>query len=295
MELLQLRYFLEVAHTQHITKSAERLHISQPSLSQSIHRLEDELGVKLFSHHGRNIQLTQSGLFLQEKLLPLISRLDALPEQIQELEDAHCVTLRLHVTAASFVVSEAIIAYRKEHPRTHFQFLLHDDDSLNDMSIETGLDITRELEDRADVFTCSEKIYLAVPESIGCQKDTWKLQDFRDADFISLIAQKRFRQICDRLCSQSGFTPHVTFESDNPDTVRNMISASMGVGFWPAFSWGHVGHSNIQLLDLDEPQCKRCIVIRKHNNRVSNLPVDEFFSFLSEFFVEKMYKSYGIT
>ena len=48
MELMQLRYFLEVASTQHITRSAERLHIAQPALTQAIHRLEEDIGVKLF-------------------------------------------------------------------------------------------------------------------------------------------------------------------------------------------------------------------------------------------------------
>ena len=49
MELQQLKYFLEVAQSQHIKQSAQKLHIAQPALSQSVHRLEKELGVKLFA------------------------------------------------------------------------------------------------------------------------------------------------------------------------------------------------------------------------------------------------------
>ena len=55
MEMSQIRFFLEVAKTEHITRSAEKLHISQPSLTQAIHRLEDDLGVPLFEQKGRNI------------------------------------------------------------------------------------------------------------------------------------------------------------------------------------------------------------------------------------------------
>jgi DNA-binding transcriptional LysR family regulator len=55
MELTQLRYFLKVAELQHITRAAEELYIAQPALTQTIHRLENELEVPLFSAKGRNI------------------------------------------------------------------------------------------------------------------------------------------------------------------------------------------------------------------------------------------------
>ena len=77
MELTQIKYFLEVAESQHITKSAQKLHIAQPALSQSIHRLEKELRVPLFVPKGRNIVLTEYGKYLRQKLEPVMSELDA--------------------------------------------------------------------------------------------------------------------------------------------------------------------------------------------------------------------------
>lgn len=285
MELLQLKYFLEVARSEHITKSAERLHIAQPSLSQSIKRLEAELGVPLFASRGRNIELTEYGKFLKEKLEPIMKRLDALPEQIKEMADPERITIRLHVTAASLVVSDAVIKYRQLHDKVHFQFLLNEDDALCDMSIETRPDAPTDTAE--NVFTCREKIYVAAPGPVPKEGSEHSLREFADSDFISLIALKQFRQICDKLCAQAGFMPHVAFESDSPETVRNMIAANMGVGFWPAFTWGELSRDNAHLVDIAEPECYRYILIRKHKNRMDNQVVDDFFTFLSDFFAMK--------
>ena len=76
MELTQLRYFLEVARNEHMTKSAEKLHIAQPSLTKTIHNLEDELGVPLFVPSGRNIVLSEYGRYLKERLEPIMAELD---------------------------------------------------------------------------------------------------------------------------------------------------------------------------------------------------------------------------
>ena len=75
-----MKYFLEVAASQHVTRSAEKLHIAQPALTQAIHRLEKELNVPLFVSRGRNIVLTEYGKFLQKKLTPLLEELDEIPE-----------------------------------------------------------------------------------------------------------------------------------------------------------------------------------------------------------------------
>ena len=76
MEITQMKYFLEVAETQHMTLSAERLHIAQPALSQAIRRLEESLGVPLFMHKGRNIVLTEYGKYLHNRLIPIMEQLD---------------------------------------------------------------------------------------------------------------------------------------------------------------------------------------------------------------------------
>ena len=289
MELLQLRYFLEVARSQHMTRSAEKLHIAQPSLSQSIKRLERELGVALFVMRGRNIVLTEQGQFLREKLEPILERLDALPEQLRSLSDPEQTTIRLHVTAASRIVSEAIIAYRREHRKVNFRFLLSEDAHLFDLSVEGCSAAAAEPK---GAFRIDERIFLAVPDAPRyAGLDRVRLSDFREENFISLIAQKQFRQTCDRLCAAAGFTPHIAFESDSPETVRNMIAAHMGVGFWPAFTWGALRGDGMKLLDIDAPDCRRGIVIQRKENRIDAHIIDHFYQFLCDWFSARMQES----
>ena len=111
MELLQLQYFYAVAENLHVTKTAEQLHVAQPALTQSIHRLERELGVALFRKKGRNIVLTEYGAYLHDKLTPVLQTLRQLPEQLQEMAQIRKRTLRLNVLAASTVVTHSPITY----------------------------------------------------------------------------------------------------------------------------------------------------------------------------------------
>lgn len=83
MDIQQLKYFLDVAQTEHMTKSAKRLNIAQPALSRSVSRLEHELGVSLFDREGRGLQLTDEGRLLQRKLTPLLNELDSLCQEVK--------------------------------------------------------------------------------------------------------------------------------------------------------------------------------------------------------------------
>ncbi|MDB5725492.1 MAG: hypothetical protein JWQ16_2246 [Novosphingobium sp.] len=87
METRYLRSFLKIAETGSITRAAESLGIAQPSLSQQLLRLEDEIGVSLFSRTARGVTLTDSGRLFQEHARQLLRVVDAAVEEIRHLDD----------------------------------------------------------------------------------------------------------------------------------------------------------------------------------------------------------------
>lgn len=286
MELIQIRYFLEVAETKHMTNSAKNLHISQPALSQAIHRLEDDLGVPLFASRGRNIVLTEYGKYLQKKLKPIIEQLDQIPEQLNMMAKTESETIHMNVLAASGLVMEAIIEYQKEHEKIHFQMRQNTENELYDVAITTKLFYQGSNEKNS--FSCEEKIYLAVPDNERYRNRTAvSLDEVFKEGFISLQESREFRYICDRFCQYAGFTPNIIFESDNPAAVKDMIAANMGIGFWPEFSWGEVKNERVKLLEIKEPVCQRDIIISYNMNKSDNRNVIGFYEFLTEFFMKK--------
>lgn len=278
MELQQLRYFLEVANSQHISKSAQRLHIAQPALSQSIHRLERELGVKLFEAKGRNIVLTEYGKHLKNKIEPMLNTLDIIPNELKAMYDESYSIININVLAASTVITQAIIEYQKHNPSARFQLMQKDEESY-DIKITTDIKYKA---DNDNEYILKERIFLAVPNNEKYKLiNAISLNEVEMEGFITLSGSKQFRYICDRYCHQAGITPNYIFESDSPAAVKNTIGANIGVGFWPEFSWGELKDDKVKLLEIKEPNCFRNVIVSCDN--IENKNVKAFYEYLTKY------------
>lgn len=87
MELKTLQNFLTIAREENITKAADILHITQPTLSRQIKALEDELGQKLFIRHSFNIELTEAGILLRKQAEDLLSMANKISDSFHSLDD----------------------------------------------------------------------------------------------------------------------------------------------------------------------------------------------------------------
>lgn len=285
MELLQLEYFYAVAKNQHMTRTAEQLHIAQPALTQSIHRLEKELGVPLFRPSGRNIVLTEYGIYLRDTLAPILHSLHRIPEDLQELAHIRKRTIRLNVRAASTLVTHALISYQKQHEGMHFQLVQNERCQDADITIFTRASFPHPTDTKEQYQIFTERIFLAVPQNAPYANcSSVMLKDFANQNFISLSGSRSIRNICDRYCLHAGFTPNIIFESDSPDTVKNLIAGGLGVGFWPHYTWGQENMEQIRLLPIAEPVCQRDLILQLHRQAAEHAEAIAFFRFLTQYF-----------
>lgn len=280
MDLNKLRYFLVVAETEHVTRAANMLGISQPALTRAIHRLEEELGVTLIAGEGRNIRLTEEGLFLKQQAAQAMRTLDEAEHAVKIFSTQWQQTIDLCIESASAIVTDAIVNYSKKNPHVGFELHQETDERMNDIVI-----FSSPYSNRSNSYT--ERIGIVVPYHL-CEKLSAEvaLEDLRDWGFICLAGNRGFRKQCDLLCKSCGFVPSIVFESDNPSVVRKMIEVGLGVGFWPEYSWGRLRSDEARWLPLVDEGFERTIRIELTSQGIEKPVAREFRAFLLECFSE---------
>ena len=286
MELLQLRYFHEVAQTQHMTNSAKRLGVAQPALTQAIRRLEGELDAKLFERVGRNIRLTPCGEALEDKVAPLLAAFDEIPSAIAQAKGQERNTVRIDVEAATTMTVDAIAAFRATVPQAAFVINQANNEARWDVRVRTEAHGGAAMPDTRTSEVCRERICLAVPKA-QANGEPIRLADFAGAPFVCLAGTRGFRGVCDELCLKAGFAPNVVFESDSPDVVRKFIALGLGVGFWPERSWGALEGSEVVLAPIADAGFERDIVVETAKHPLGQKAA-EFHAFLLEFIRRQM-------
>ena len=140
MEIRVLRYFLEVAREENITKAAAFLHVSQPTLSRQLKELEEELGRPLFVRSSHRIHLTDEGQLLRKRAEDILDMVDKTASEFKSLDEITGGDIRIGC-AESFGLSffmHAARAVQKRYPNIHFHFYSSGSDAVTER-IDKGL------------------------------------------------------------------------------------------------------------------------------------------------------------
>lgn len=163
-----MRYFLAVAREENMTRAAQVLHVTQPTLSKQLKSLEDELGKKLFTRHSFSIRLTDEGILLRNRAEDLVSMADKIEQEFISLDDIRGGDLYLGL-AESFQIkylAKAIKEFKEHYPSLHYHITSGDTEQIAEKLDKGLLDflVLAELPD------ARKYEYLAFPEN-----DVWGL------------------------------------------------------------------------------------------------------------------------
>jgi len=249
MELLQLRYFCDAAESENFSHTAHKYGVPPSNISQTVHRLEEELGVSLFDRSANRITLNTFGKNFYDRIKTALETIDDAKREARDYDERQPKEIRLKVCTNRRVVTLAIEKFREKYPDVNF-YLSHKygDDGEFDLVISDiaplGENMTKEL-------LVTEKILVAVkgdnPVIKGKKLD---LSDLKSQRFISMPEESSLYRVTEEICSRHGFKPNIAIKSDDPYYVRRYAELGLGVVFVPSFSWqGQFSHE-VELLDI---------------------------------------------
>lgn len=243
MELRHLRYFAAVAETRHFGRAAERLHLAQPALSQSVRQLEAELGTPLFVRTTRQVSLTPAGEFLYEEARAVLATIEDGVRGVRRIADGRLGLVRIAFTgtAAFSLLPRVARLVKRELPGVALE--IHAD-LLTPTQVErlaTGrldLGVLRAPVDTDDLALHTlavERLVLALPEDHRLVAEpVIAVSDLRSEDFIAYAeSHSAVNETMLRTCRDAEFSPHVEHEAPGTAVLLALVAAGLGVSLVP--------------------------------------------------------------
>ncbi|WP_112241416.1 LysR family transcriptional regulator [Kribbella monticola] len=287
MNVTDLRWFVVLAETEHLTEAAATLQTSQPNLSRSLRRVEEAFGTRLFEREHRGLRLNPYGRIVLEGARAAAGALDSAQQRIDALLDPESGTVRLAFlhSVATGVVPDLLTAFR--HSAPSIRFALREQPSHDIVQdLESGdaeLAITGP---RPDKHTFGwhllerQRLCLYVPPGHALAgRDRVRLAEAAGEPFIAMRSDFGFRRLTDELCRAAGFTPAVAFESTDLTTVDRLVGAGLGVAVLPggAVRGTESGATGVPLAGV---RARRDIGLAWHLHRELSPAAERFRSFV---------------
>lgn len=238
MELNQLRYFQKVARTQSVTKAAKELYISQPTLSQSLRRLETSVGVPLFHHQpGKRLELNDAGLLFLERVDRMFAELEQGVNLVRELKDRANVQISI-ASSIHDLCNDLIIAYFEKNPRASIAQRLVEINTLTDLLVSDEIDfaispcpLTDPRVESRPLYTEELMVVVGPGHRLYGRKSVSK-EELLEERFV-LNYSESDRNYLDELYQNEGRTFRVALESNEPSVIRQAVEKGVGVAFRP--------------------------------------------------------------
>ncbi|MGE3508377.1 MAG: LysR family transcriptional regulator [Vicinamibacterales bacterium] len=235
----QLRYFAKVAELGNVTRAAEACHVSQPSLSQQLAKLEDELGQPLLERLGRGVRLTEAGRLFKQYCDQILSLTEDARTRVSDDPDSGQLVVAAIPTIAPYFLPAVLSGFAKEVPKARVE--IREDTTgallrqLNDGEIDLAiiaLPIQSDQVETTPLFT--EELVLVMPSHHPlAHRRRLTLEDLASEPFVVLNEAHCLTGNVLSFCATHALAPFVTARSHQLLTVLELVRLGLGVSLVP--------------------------------------------------------------
>lgn len=293
VELRQLEYFHAICVELHFTRAADKLGITQPTLSHQIKALEDEIGTPLFDRIGKKIALTEAGSVLKSHTAIIFDTLRSAKNQIDELHEGERGTLTIGSLPGELnhLVASLLVKYNKQFPKIRIK--IEATENVAEKVLNNELDIAITIlplnDDRLETIPLyDEQFFLAVPvDHPLAQEKSIEFMEVQNLPVILFPPDHKCRQLIEATCKTSGFQLNPIIETNTIDSIFNLVKSGAGVSILSK-SLIHLNNDGtIHAIPIVDPVLSRQIVIIYNQGKFLSRSVRAYISLLQQFVEDK--------
>lgn len=240
MDIDQLKTFVEVSRQKSFSRAAEKLHVTQPSISAQIRSLETFLGQRLFERGGGKVTLTAAGRVFEPFAENTLSRLNHMVLTLADLErmPRGALTVSANDSTALYVLPVFFSKFRKQYPRVALNIVRAERsrslELVLDREVEFGV-VSLPLKDKrlhVEVIHTDEYVLVAPANHPLAEFESVTLQQVAQHRLL-MMKQGRKREHLDELFAEQKLIPRIAMELDSNELLKRLIMKEMGIGFLP--------------------------------------------------------------
>lgn len=293
MEFRQLEYFMMLCKELHFTRAAEKLHISQPTLSHQIKVLEHEVGALLFDRVGKKISLTEAGVILYNQCTFIFNSIDNVKMQINDIESLKRGSLKMGALPGELtnIVSESLLHYSQQYPHIKLSVLSSEDlyTLLKDNQIDLAFSFVQNLQAQMKEYVVEiplyteEFLFVANKEHPLMVQNELTLSQLVDEPLILFSTIHLCRKILDATVKQEQLILNTAFETSSINTIFNYVKKGLGGTIIAKSLYEMHQTENLQARPIRSDGLKRKTVLMYRKDKFMNKAVRFYMPVLLEY------------
>jgi LysR family hydrogen peroxide-inducible transcriptional activator len=288
MEMHQLRYFAAVARTGTFSKAARECRVAQPSLSQQILKLEDEVGERLFERTQRRALLTPAGSLFLPHALNILEAAERGRQEIREMggQVRGKILIGALPTIAPYLLPDVVGSFRAKYPGV--ELIIHEETTqqllrgLEEKELDLAIISDASPSSRIEIQQLfSEELLLCLPVAHPLVRQKKVLaRDLQHEKFIVMQDGHCLGAQAQQFCESKGFRPEISCRSAQIGTVLAMVQAGLGISLIPEMALPGAPKNGIVYRSLDGVRPRRVLALALPGQRKPSLCVSEFTKFV---------------
>jgi LysR family hydrogen peroxide-inducible transcriptional activator len=288
MEFTQLKYVCAIADTGSFSRAAERCHVAQPSLSQQVLKLEEDLGARLFDRLGRSVRLTEAGRAFLPHARSILHQMEVARSGVEDkrTDVRGSVTVGVIPTIAPYLMPQCVAAFSKKYTDAKLRIVEETTpilaESLRNLAIDLAI-LSLPLKHKEFEISPlqTEPLFAVLPRGHArAGAKSLALKDLRGESFVLLRDGHCFRDVSVAACSRAKVDPRVAFESGQFSSLLGMVAAGVGVSLVPEMAVDR--GADCSFVRISDTQASRTIVAAVLRGRSFNRVQQAFLAHLRD-------------